>query len=195
VRSKNQFGPREAIVNIKPIETLYNGYRFRSRLEARWAVFFDEIGLRYEYEKEGFDLDGIWYLPDFWLPEKDCWAEIKGVEPHYLPEENCLSEDMKKCMLLARQSGKSVLWLHGQMPNLRIDLRKHGFPVEHDEFYSLEFQGVTWFEVTPAFDYPRTGWDGLEVCFPMPKYLWLYNEAALMKARQARFEHGQSGAR
>lgn len=24
-------------MDIKPIETLYNGYRFRSRLEARWA--------------------------------------------------------------------------------------------------------------------------------------------------------------
>ena len=29
--------------SIKPIETKYNGYRFRSRLEARWAVFFDMI--------------------------------------------------------------------------------------------------------------------------------------------------------
>ena len=27
--------------SIKPIETNYKGYRFRSRLEARWAVFFD----------------------------------------------------------------------------------------------------------------------------------------------------------
>lgn len=26
--------------SIKPIETIYNGYHFRSRLEARWAVFF-----------------------------------------------------------------------------------------------------------------------------------------------------------
>lgn len=25
---------------IKPIETKYDGYLFRSRLEARWAVFF-----------------------------------------------------------------------------------------------------------------------------------------------------------
>ena len=41
---------------IKPIETVYNGYRFRSRLEARWAVFFDQLGIKNEYEKEGFDL-------------------------------------------------------------------------------------------------------------------------------------------
>lgn len=37
---------------IKAIETVYNGYRFRSRLEARWAVFFDEMGVQYEYEAE-----------------------------------------------------------------------------------------------------------------------------------------------
>lgn len=51
---------------IKPIETEYNGYRFRSRLEARWAVFFDALGVRYEYEPEGFELpSGKLYLPDF----------------------------------------------------------------------------------------------------------------------------------
>lgn len=51
---------------IKNIETEYNGYKFRSRLEARWAVFFDAAGIKYEYEPEGFDLgNGLRYLPDF----------------------------------------------------------------------------------------------------------------------------------
>ena len=40
---------------IKAIETVYNGYRFRSRLEARWAVFFEAAGIEYEYEPEGFE--------------------------------------------------------------------------------------------------------------------------------------------
>lgn len=53
-------------MGIKPIETEYNGYRFRSRLEARWAVFFDALGVSYEYEPEGFELpSGKKYLPDF----------------------------------------------------------------------------------------------------------------------------------
>ena len=52
--------------DIKPIETIYNGYRFRSRLEARWAVFFDALGIEYEYEPEGFEIEsGLRYLPDF----------------------------------------------------------------------------------------------------------------------------------
>lgn len=51
---------------IKAIETKYKGYRFRSRLEARWAVFFDEMGLDWAYEPQGFDLGELgWYLPDF----------------------------------------------------------------------------------------------------------------------------------
>ena len=67
---------------IKPIETMYNGYRFRSRTEARWAVFLDSIGLDYEYEKEGYDLgDSGWYLPDFWLPLYQMFIEVKGGEP------------------------------------------------------------------------------------------------------------------
>lgn len=66
-------------MDIKPIETIYNGYKFRSRLEARWAVFFDSLGIRYEYEPEGFVLsDGTYYLPDFYLPDFDMWVEVKG---------------------------------------------------------------------------------------------------------------------
>lgn len=38
---------------ITPIETIYKGYRFRSRLEARWAVFMDACGADWEYEPEG----------------------------------------------------------------------------------------------------------------------------------------------
>lgn len=66
-------------MDIKPIETEYNGYRFRSRLEARWAVFFDVAGIKYEYEPEGFELDdGTRYLPDFYLPDFSTFCEVKG---------------------------------------------------------------------------------------------------------------------
>jgi|SRR5665647_525543 len=65
---------------IKPIETHYSGYRFRSRLEARWAVYFDTMGIKYEYEKEGYNLgDSGCYLPDFWLPDVNIWAEVKPI--------------------------------------------------------------------------------------------------------------------
>ena len=65
-------------MTIKAIQTFYNGYRFRSRLEARWAVFFDTLGIEYLYEHEGYDLgDAGYYLPDFWLPELERFVEIK----------------------------------------------------------------------------------------------------------------------
>lgn len=66
---------------MQPIETHYKGYRFRSRLEARWAVFFDHLKLSWEYEPEGFDLgDGVWYLPDFKVSNAmgdTIWYEVK----------------------------------------------------------------------------------------------------------------------
>ena len=62
---------------VRAIETLHNGYRFRSRLEARWAVFLDTLCVEYDYEKEGFDFDGKWYLPDFFLKHLELWIEIK----------------------------------------------------------------------------------------------------------------------
>lgn len=61
------------------IETKYNGRKFRSRLEARWAVFLDSCDIEYEYEPEGFvdnDLEEM-YLPDFYLPKYGVFAEVK----------------------------------------------------------------------------------------------------------------------
>lgn len=61
---------------MKPIDTLYKSNFFRSRLEARWAVFFDAIGEVYEYEPQGFKHNGEWYLPDFYLP--NCHLRNRG---------------------------------------------------------------------------------------------------------------------
>lgn len=71
---------------MQAIETVYNGYRFRSRLEARWAVFFDAMGIKYQYEPEGFEFDGIRYLPDFYLPELNYFVEVKGMSDHLVDD-------------------------------------------------------------------------------------------------------------
>jgi hypothetical protein len=63
---------------MQAIKTKYNGIEFRSKLEARWAVFFDHYGLKYEYELQSFKLKtGVIYCPDFYLPELLCFCEIK----------------------------------------------------------------------------------------------------------------------
>lgn len=69
------------------IETQYKGYRFRSRLEARWAVFLDALGVAWQYETEGFDVgEAGWYLPDFFLPDCSWFLEIK-------PAANLISDE------------------------------------------------------------------------------------------------------
>lgn len=92
---------------IKAIETVYSGYRFRSRLEARWAVFFNHLSVRFEYEKEGFDLGGVRYLPDFWLPQQKIWVEIKGESP--APEET------DKAQRLATATGRMAFIFAGDI--------------------------------------------------------------------------------
>jgi len=72
--------------NIKAIETWYKGIKFRSRLEAKWAVFFDACDIKWEYELEGYEIDGEKYLPDFYLPELDTYVEVKGQRPGYEQE-------------------------------------------------------------------------------------------------------------
>lgn len=73
---------------FKAIQTEYKRYLFRSRLEARWAVFFDAMGIEWEYEPEGIVLsDGTNYLPDFYLPHFHCYFEVKRRSIKGTPEE------------------------------------------------------------------------------------------------------------
>ena len=75
----------DTMTRIKAIETRYAGHRFRSRLEARWAVFFDTLGVSWQYEHEGYQTSAGWYLPDFRISPKhldsdigELFFEVKG---------------------------------------------------------------------------------------------------------------------
>ncbi len=67
------------MTRIKAIPTMYKGHQMRSKLEARVAAQLDFQGIAWMYEVEGYDLDGVWYLPDFWLPDLRCFLEVKGL--------------------------------------------------------------------------------------------------------------------
>lgn len=61
---------------IAGIQTTYRGRIYRSRLEARWAAMFDNMGWPYEYEP--CDLDG--WIPDFAIYGKHpIWVEVKPI--------------------------------------------------------------------------------------------------------------------
>lgn len=61
---------------VRGIPTLYRGVMMRSRSEARWAAFFDELRWPWIYEPQ--DLDG--YIPDFALlfANGSLLVEVKG---------------------------------------------------------------------------------------------------------------------
>ena len=105
------------MADIKPIETIYNGYRFRSRLEARWAVFFDAAGIEYEYEPQGYRLsDGSTYLPDFYLHAVDggTWVEVKPCGPDGIFPEGYLNA-FPKAIQFAKDYGVRIT-LCGGLP-------------------------------------------------------------------------------
>lgn len=103
---------------IKAIETNYLGYRFRSRLEARWAVFFHTLGIEFEYEKEGFELPAGRYLPDFWLPHMNAWIEIKPLRM----DDAVRDESARLLAQLCMKSGQSAYLLSGSPGMVSLDL-------------------------------------------------------------------------
>lgn len=163
---------------LKAIETIYNGYRFRSRLEARWAVFFDTLGIKYEYEMEGYDLDGEWYLPDFWLPELDCWIEIKGKEPTL--------DEFGKAETLCMESGHDVHVFWGDIPFPYPDESQSSSFVDGN---SAHPDGYCWCECDCGHGLLCVTWpgwtiNGHEYHEDTPRLIEAYTAA-----RQARFEH------
>jgi hypothetical protein len=125
--------------NLTAIPTTYRGVHFRSRLEARWAVFFDALGIRWEYECRLFSRDEVYYLPDFHLPGHDAWGEVK---PEALD-----AASWRKAKLLVRQARRPLLLLVG-LPSARpvqsLDWiappERHGFegcwpPLDEEGFH------------------------------------------------------------
>jgi len=89
------------------IETYYKGRYFRSRLEAKWAVFMDELNVVWEYEPEGYkNEDGECYLPDFFLPTLNCFLEIKPRKP--------TDSEHEKCWIAVQATSKDLFLLWGE---------------------------------------------------------------------------------
>lgn len=67
----------DSVYEIQSSLTFYRGIPFRSQLEARWAIFFDSLFIKWEYEPRKFYLNtGEIYTPDFYLNDLG-WVEIK----------------------------------------------------------------------------------------------------------------------
>ena len=55
---------------------------YRAANEAAWAAFLGALGEPYRYEALEPDLSrAIRYRPDFWLPKRLAWVEIKTALP------------------------------------------------------------------------------------------------------------------
>lgn len=171
--------------NLKPIETVYNGYKFRSRLEARWAVFFDAVGIKYEYEPEGFELDdGTRYLPDFRLlnvrhrsyedEKAPVYVEVKGKMSIY--DINRIAKFSKIYPIIvigsAEQAETLLDWWNGGSFWTFEFMDGDSYPCMF-----VEHCNEIWL-AGPDHD----EWDGGELM-----------KKAIRIVKQARFEHGECG--
>jgi hypothetical protein len=155
---------------VKAIQTRYAGCHFRSRLEARWAVAMDHLGVKWEYEPQGFRMtSGACYLADFWLPSSSVYLEIKGPDP--------TTEEISKGLEMAaaiEPSGGRYRMLVGDVPRQPVVVEgMYGVPA-----LTATRSGRRW-QMTPSL-WSTQGWNKVKV------------QHALVAARSARFEHGES---
>lgn len=177
---------------IRPIETIYNGYRFRSRLEAKWAVFFDSAGIEYEYEPQGYELpDGRKYLPDFYLINvyprfsnyRGIWLEVKGA---------LSDEDYSRISIFSgdydtdKNLKERPIIIVGQIPKSCYDVFFDVFDNRLFNFNLVDGDNYTGFFYKTDSRIELQGFDNVDSL----KGFEHFNNA-LLKARQARFEHGE----
>lgn len=192
---------------IKAIDTEYNGYLFRSRLEARWAVFFDTIRLPYEYEKEGYFLGERCgrYLPDFWFPSLKIHCEIK-------PDGATINEELYRTfrdhitpiLLLEGYPWEYVgTWFGwdmtdssggtGDFPALLLSVAVNGDKrTPHPSILIRDRRSDRTFHINDTFDNAIRTYrynSDLELCQYNSTSLGL-NFGAAIRAKQARFEYG-----
>lgn len=157
---------------MKPIETHIFDCRFRSRLEARWAIFFTEIGLKWLYEPQGFELDNRQhYLPDFFFPELQSFAEVKPDLPG--------GEELSKIVELGQRF--RILLLTGLPSNEPMKLYS---PDEEESDSLMQFYRDVMIENGHTVRYWRFWWTNEG----QNDQSYLFREAAI-KAKKARFEY------
>ena len=196
-----------SIPPIKPIETRYHGYRFRSRLEARWAVFFDELRIPWEYELEGFDVgNGLQYLPDFFLPDYDLFVEIKpSLSLISRPDWDKLARFIayKDLLLVAGVPGTAQMFLFpedGDTSDYWQELLDDGFqesPAWARAFIELYPGNVVALAPNALMGQRRAGDGGAGPIWGFIYTAWLYQghhaiNRAVVAANSARFGFGEN---
>ena len=166
--------------SFQPIETVWRGYRCRSRLEARWLVFFDALDIRVRYEQEGYQLStGEWYLPDLYLPDVGWYAEIKPESPQ--------GADFDKAYRLAQDSRKAVMLLNGPPDFLLYNVVfPHGpgeDPLVCDVLLDVDYHGRRFYDGQHRFFTDAGHANFCEESQFSPQY-----RAAVYAARGARFD-------
>lgn len=168
---------------IQAIETRYRGYRFRSRLEARWAVAFEQLGCQWTYEVEGFRLpSGAHYLPDFGV-------ELSVASAHplwfFVEVKGNLAEFVGWDRLWEFASYSPLLILEN-IPDPQPGAPSALFPLlraqHHRRVDWIWFQGGGKAGILPASDHPSAGFRVASESRA---------EQAFFAARGARFEHGE----
>lgn len=168
---------------MKAIQTDYNGLKFRSRLEARWAVCFDACRIEYQYEPEGLELeDGRRWLPDFWLPIEKAYVEVKG-DPMALDAQLLcdFAEEGKFEVVLLGQVPPTAPWTHYGINRYRetVDV---GFWKDRARLY--------WADGGDAPDLDADPKELLTGRRPIPQFVG--DSRAYHMARTARFEFGET---
>lgn len=98
---------------MKALPTNYKKIIFRSRTEARWAVFFDNLGIKWDYENQGFNLGNkLNYLPDFEITLPNGEQYYIEVKPENFDKFEKI-DYIKKLQLFSSEANRSIIILHG----------------------------------------------------------------------------------
>lgn len=190
--------------DIPTIQTLYDGVEFRSRLEARWAVFFNSIGVKWIYEPEGFDLDeNIKYLPDFYLPYFESYFEVKPFDIETFNSDLKILPTLYKPAMLASKLDRPV-YVGGNFPVPNVNIYEYIPLILQVNPENIDTANFLVKDCCEMIDTSYLGTEFIDyyicdkndsVCPRCKKYKSRTSIPyySIIKARSAKFEHGKKG--
>ncbi len=175
------------------MEVRYSGRTYKSRLEARWGVFLEKLGVEHASSTETTNLpSGSKYRPSFWLPGLGLVVDVKPVLPF---DYNAL----RRLWEFAVDLGHDTLLIVGPPTRHKFAVVNRVTCAPIDQF-AADFEGASEMELanelvesllewgSVQFASTPFGRDWIIVNLPLPPNEDLALHEALLAAKTARFD-------
>jgi hypothetical protein len=175
------------------VETYHNNIKFEDRLYARWAIFFENMNIKYQYKPTCVYTDnGGSFKSTFLLPELKIYVEIK------MTKDEIDIDDIWRWHSFAIQYGNELLLIIGApgKEEMMIIDRRTVPPIEEIKYYRKKEERIIKYFLKNAKEWGTVGFEAFPGNANYPNPIIVFKKVhnnfykmhrAISKAQEKRF--------